>query len=559
MIRKKLYNNKKIFSISLCIILLVISTFSIQIHASSYKISFDKEENIFIFESDAWAAAEYMLYYHGKNNDYSIHSMQKVENKNENQILSYLFHLSPEGYILISPSYYCKPIIAYSFTSNAPMDTYDNPFYAMLSSDIILQLNQIMQLTEPLKQNYLSEWSTYCSNNYISNYQTTFEQWPPEGSTESGGWIETTWHQSEPYNDFCPIDPESKDRGIAGCPAIAMGQILNYHQNINNVQFNDSDDYYHNYQNRFWIDNDFETYDFPSFPQLNVYLTTLSEHYEQKVPITEEDKAALCFACGIAAKQVYSPQVSGTFGVDQAYDAFQRFKFDSALLFTRDSNELYAKIISNIKNALPVHFAVVTPAWNAGHNLIIDGYNTDDYYHLNFGWGGSYDGWYHIPSELPYDLTVIEGAIVDIHNISTQEDLECHGTVSIQDAIPGDVIYDSFTIENIGNSGSLLDWNIESVPTWGEWTIAPNLGNSLSPEEGPIIINISLSLPNQKNKEFTGSITIINTNNPSDRDYIPISVSTPMQKYSPLSERINRYNFPLFYYIINLLKNSTHL
>ena len=33
---------------------------------------------------------------------------------------------------------------------------------------------------------------------------------------------------------------------------------------------------------------------------------------------------------------------------------------------------------------------------------------------MNFGWGGSYNGWYLLPSELPLDLTVVEGIILDI-------------------------------------------------------------------------------------------------------------------------------------------------
>jgi len=105
-------------------------------------------------------------------------------------------------------------------------------------------------------------------------------------------------------------------RSVAGCPAVAMAQILNYHETTNNIVFNDSDDYYHNYGNRFWIDNDHEEYDFPSFPELNGYLDTLNYHYNNQIQITDEDKAALNFACGIAARQVYSNQISGTYGVD---------------------------------------------------------------------------------------------------------------------------------------------------------------------------------------------------------------------------------------------------
>ena len=63
--------------------------------------------------------------------------------------------------------------------------------------------------------------------------------------------------------------------------------------------------------------------------------------------------------------------------------------------------------------ARPALLAVVDPGV-AGHNLVTDGYNTDGFYHLNFGWGGSYNGWYLIPDEIPYNLTVFEGVILDI-------------------------------------------------------------------------------------------------------------------------------------------------
>lgn len=65
-------------------------------------------------------------------------------------------------------------------------------------------------------------------------------------------------------------------------------------------------------------------------------------------------------------------------------------------------------------HALPVHFAVLDPGGGSGHNLVVDGYNTDDDFHLNFGWGGSSNGWYLLPDEIPYSLTQVEGAIVDI-------------------------------------------------------------------------------------------------------------------------------------------------
>lgn len=242
-----------------------------------------------------------------------------------------------------------------------------------------------------------------------------FQQWPEPGSTTTGGWLETNWTQDQPYNSLCPLDPVDGGRSIAGCPSVAMAMIVNFHQSTNGVSFSDADDYHHQYAGRnYWIDDDYQPLDFPSFPVLNEYLDSLQSHYNNGLPLTKTDKGSLVFACGIAARQVYTSSGSGTFGVDQAFDAYQKFNFTQAQLMTDSNPDLYTHIAQNIKDTLPVHLAVVDPGWTMGHNLVIDGYNTDNFFHLNFGWGGGYNGWYFLPDEIPYGLTVIEGVITDI-------------------------------------------------------------------------------------------------------------------------------------------------
>jgi hypothetical protein len=243
-----------------------------------------------------------------------------------------------------------------------------------------------------------------------------FQQWPPAGTTSTGGWLETNWTQDSPYNQLCPMDLVTGTRSIAGCPAVAMAQIVNFHKTIHGVLFSDADDYHHNYAGRnYWIDNDFATVGFPSFPLLNAYLDTLQTTYNNNVPLKNRDKAALTFACGVAATQVFTSSGSGTFGVIQAYEAYQKFNFSEVDLLVEADTDLYSRMAQNVKDTLPVHLAVVDPAWSMGHNVVVDGYNTNEFFHLNFGWGGSSNGWYHLPEEFPYGLTVIEGAVVDIN------------------------------------------------------------------------------------------------------------------------------------------------
>ncbi len=544
---------------TIIIISLIIASTVIPIKAISSNSILDLNDNRIITLEEASDVAQGKIQELGKTDIYSIKTWNIVKVENTKQNLFYLFHLSPKGYVIVAPVRDINPIIAYSLTSDTFINGEINPLYNLVVADISIQLEQISSTSNQIKNKYHKEWSYLKQLNLDLVTNKIIEQWPPEGTTETEGWIKTQWHQNAPYNNFCPIDTSSGQRGIAGCPAVAMAQIINYHKTTNNIQFNDSDDYHHNYLNKFWIDDDYEAYDFPSFPFLNGFLNTLSEHYQTQTLITDDDKAAINFACGVAATQVYSPQVSGTFGVNQAFNAYKRFNFNTSTLYTESSEEMFNKIIWNIKHALPVHFAVVTPAWDTGHNLIIDGYNTDEYYHLNFGWDGMHDGWYHIPSNLPYELTVIEGVIVDIMNISTAEDLECTGQISLTEVIAGDTINDSFSIENIGDPASLLAWQVITIPSWGSWNINPDNGNNLTPEYGQLTVNISVVLPDKKNREFTGSIEIINLNNPSDRGYIPVSISTSKTKeYINIFEKLEIINHPIIYFLLNfLIKNTT--
>jgi hypothetical protein len=441
--------------------------------------------------------------------------------------LYYVFDLSPQGYLVVSGSYDLPPVIAYSCTNNFPEASSSNPLSDLLSSDVTQRLQNLPHLPQTVIQERNSEWDSYLRGQPRRSDQ--FEQWPPEGSTPTGGWVLTDWDQGSPYNNLCPLDlAHGGERSVAGCPAVAMAQIMNYHNTTNDIAFNDGDDYYHDYAgNQYWIDNDHVTYDFPSFPQLNSYLTSLQYHYENHGQPTNTEKAALTFACGVAAHQVYSKNVSGTYGVSQAYEAYQRFNCSTVALLQADDPNLYGRLAHNMMDALPDHLAVVDPGWQYGHNLVIDGYNTDNYYHLNFGWGGSYDGWYLIPDEIPYGLTVIEGVIVDILKTNLGvPDLSCNGTLAWVNVTPGDTAKGSFTVSNIGDAGSDLAWKITEHPAWGTWTFAPAYGHGLTPEDGPNTVNVSVVAPIQQYQEYTGEIKIVNIDDKNDYHLIPVSLKT---------------------------------
>lgn len=522
----KNYKIKKSIVLIIAIFLISVSLFSNMYDARAL---FAQVEENQIDVISANNVANKKLLQLGKTN-YVITNTDEVCNA-EGKILFYVFHLMPQGYIVISAYRNLPPVIAYSFYSSFEDQILENNILKdILIADIELRLANIPRLPDELIERRTDYWNKSLSNKPEDLDIDYFQQWPPEGITLSGGWVETQWHQNAPYNNFCPIDMASGDRGVAGCPAVAMAQILNYHETINNIAFNDTDDYFHSYAgNSFWIDNDHGEYDFPSFPELNNYLDVLVDHWRNDIQLTDNDKAAINFACGVAATQVYHPQGSGTFGVSQAYDAYQRFNFEGIELLGGSDPDLYNRLSANIMDALPAHLAIVNEQWDAGHNLVVDGYNTEGFYHLNFGWGGSYDGWYLLPDDLPYELTVIEGVIVDIRDDNSGSNLDGNGALYWTNIKPASTVTGSFSIENIGLPSSEIDWEIVVWPDWGTWTFNPSSGEDLTPEDGPITIDVEVEVPNLK-KHFNGHVKIVNKDNLDDYCMIHVSLTTPYNK-----------------------------
>ncbi|HNQ84089.1 MAG TPA: C10 family peptidase [Bacteroidales bacterium] len=362
-----------------------------------------------IMISDARTAAGNQLSRHGRV-DRTL-QMETREIRVNDTKMAYVFDLDPTGYLVIGASSGLPPVIAYSFESDFGQMDEQNPLYTLVKTDLASRWTFVRTPGYSSEGYYENRWESILNEVVLQKTAPLFEQWPAAGD----GWLKTNWTQNPPYNNFCPMDPVTGTRSYAGCPATAMAQIMNFHNTTNLTRFDDTDDYYHNYAGRqYWIDDDAETVDFPSFPELNTYLDTLDAHYLAGTTLTDADKAALTFACGTAATQVYTSQGSGTFGVSQAHEAYLRFGCNSVALLDSDDADLFDRLKQNIKDTLPAHLAVVNESWTTGHNVVVDGYNTDDYYHLNFGWGGSYNGWYLLPDEIPYELTVIEGVVVDI-------------------------------------------------------------------------------------------------------------------------------------------------
>jgi outer membrane protein assembly factor BamB len=136
---------------------------------------------------------------------------------------------------------------------------------------------------------------------------------------------------------------------------------------------------------------------------------------------------------------------------------------------------------------------------------------------------------------------------------SLESDLDCDGSLSWDDVEPGSILTDYFTVENIGNPGSELDWEIIDWPEWGSWAFIPSSGDDLTPEQGPVTVGVQVVAPDEENTEFEGEVKIINSGNPDDICTIPVSLITPCESLFVQFLEFLMQRFPLIGQILELM------
>lgn len=209
--------------------------------------------------------------------------------------------------------------------------------------------------------------------------------------------VTTRWNQDAPYNNMCPIDRNYNRRSVTGCGATAMAQVMKYwewpvqgqgeHQNANDPSLE--------------VDFSESVYDWDNM--LDTYNSLSSQTAQDAV-------AKLMYDCGVSIDMSYSYEASGAYDSDIAIALGTYFGY-KAQTHLRDAytvNAFRELIKSELDNARPVLFGGQGTV--GGHEYVVDGYDSNDFLHINWGWGGASDGFYDMELMNPPSLGIGGGA-----------------------------------------------------------------------------------------------------------------------------------------------------
>lgn len=184
----------------------------------------------------------------------------------------------------------------------------------------------------------------------------------------------------------------------------------------------------------------------------------------------------------------------------------------------------------------------------AGLSVTFSDTSTDDGEITFRGWDfdddGKFDDFgdivsYVFPFPGSYNMTLIvqdDEGFMDNHtelitvNVVGEADLVCDGTLVWSSIPPSGLVTGSFSVRNNGDADTLLNWSVESVPSWGDWTFTPESGEGLRPKDGTVIVEVIVVAPDVKQDSFTGLVVVCNEDDESDCCELSVSLSTPKHK-----------------------------
>ena len=355
----------------------------------------------------------------------------------QDEALLYVFNAEEGGYAVVSGDDQTAPILGYSETGRLDMENLPEHIQSWLDG-------------------YMEQIAFMQSHPKVSKARNTLNE--PAIEPLLGN---IKWNQETPYNDLCPYDENpysrKKVRCPTGCTATAMAQIMYYHRWPKQVM-QDIPSYVTQR-------NKIEVSSISAGTAINWNSILPKYGYNSKDETDEQKQAVakLMQICGTSIEMDYTSGGSRA-SLQNAAEALKKyFDYNEAVSYVARINyreEDWNKMIyDELAAGRPVEYAGYQKS-GPGHAFVIDGYSSDCFFHVNWGWGGSVDGYFLLSVLNPYDENLIS---------TTEETEESSMTFKMyQEAVVGIKKNDGQTItinQGTAQSNKYPDITIEPVGT----------------------------------------------------------------------------------------------
>ena len=223
----------------------------------------------------------------------------------------------------------------------------------------------------------------------VASFSLSSKEYSSSDKTDVQPLLTSHWHQTSPYNDLAPVIEDGNVKTVAGCVAIAAAQVVYYWRKDNpEALLKDTPVYPYGKAP--------VTYSIPKGTPNNWEL--IQDSYDNTS--TEESRAAvaqLVYAVGTGSYLDYGSSTGGQ--ISQAKTAvYSQYRLlgTNAVKSEYTQEEWEQLLYSELLAKRPMTYSG-NAGGSDGHAFVIDGYDAaNNLFHINFGWGGSGDGYYTV-------------------------------------------------------------------------------------------------------------------------------------------------------------------
>ncbi len=204
--------------------------------------------------------------------------------------------------------------------------------------------------------------------------------------------ITTHWDQDSPFNNMAPYVINSKGdtvRCVTGCVATAMAQVMNFYKypdaTIADIP---------GYTSR---SNGFKLDTIPAGATID--WDNMADTYDKNsTPAQCDAVAKLMYLCGVSVRMNYGVSSSGSSLSE--YTLIKYFGYGKNARYVEKKNYSSLAWFNLIYNELAEGYPMYSDG--GSHAYVIDGYDGDNMFHFNWGWGPGSDGYYLLSSVSEY-------------------------------------------------------------------------------------------------------------------------------------------------------------
>ena len=290
----------------------------------------------------------------------------------------YIFNIgSDEGYVIIAGDDAVSPVIGYSYEGR--IDAHNIPYNMQLWLDgYAHELKRIQKLNLPARNN--------------DSTSQVRENIP--------AMITSKWNQKQPYNRLCPLVSEgSRHHRPTGCVATATAQVMYYHK-WPEGKTSAIDGY--TYKDEYIYGGDGSERKEEALSPTVFDWESMTDEYEDETKYSEKSADAvanLMLYVGHSVKMAYGKNASGAFTENIPAALICSFGYKNTARVVYRSNyenkvDWESLIYKELSENRPVVYGGLT-ILGEGHQFVCDGYE-NEYFHINWGWGGVSDGFFKL-------------------------------------------------------------------------------------------------------------------------------------------------------------------